>query len=268
MEQNKNSKHRAYSFTLNNYTVEDITSLKEIKYKYIILGDEIGKSGTPHLQGYIVFSSPISFNSIKKQIPKAHIEPSIATAEQNREYCSKEKVLFEDGDIPKKQGKRTDIDHVRDILQTTPSMREVTLHAQSYQSVKMAEQYLKYHEKTRNWKPIVKWYWGDTGTGKSHTAFEEHPDAYVCADTNKWWEGYDAHEHVIIDDFRKDFIKFHDLLKLLDKYPFRVECKGSSRQLLARTITITSPKPPAETYDTQENIKQLLRRIDEIKEFV
>lgn len=268
MEQNKNlSKHRAYSFTLNNYTSDQVASLKELKYKYVILGDELGESGTPHIQGYIVFSSPISFSSIKKKIPKAHIEVSKGNAEQNREYCSKQKVLFEDGEIPQKAGKRTDIDHVRDVLQETPSMREVTLVAQSYQAVKIAEQYLKYHERKRNWKPTVKWYYGDTGTGKSHTAFEECDDPYVCADTNKWWEGYDAHEHVIIDDFRKDFIKFHDLLKLIDKYPYRVECKGSSRQLLATTIIITSPLHPKDTYDTQENIEQLLRRIDEIRKF-
>lgn len=268
MEQNKNlSKHRAYSFTLNNYTSDQVTALKEIKYKYIVLGDEIGESGTPHIQGYIVFTSPISFSSIKKKIPKAHIEVSKGNAEQNRDYCSKQTLLYEDGDIPLKAGKRTDIDHVREVLQETPSMREVTLVAQSYQAVKIAEQYLKYHEKKRDWKPTVKWYYGGTGTGKSKAAYEELEDPYTCADTNKWWEGYDAHENVIIDDFRKDFIKFHDLLKLLDRYPYRIECKGSSRQLLARTIIITTPYHPKDTYENQEDINQLLRRIDDIQQF-
>lgn len=84
----------------------------------------------------------------------------------------------------------------------------------------------------------------------------------------KWWEGYDAHENVIIDDFRKDSIQFSSLLRLLDRYAFRVETKGASRQLLAKNIIITCPESPEELFEhTREDIKQLLRRIDEIKEF-
>ena len=36
----------------------------------------------------------------------------------------------------------------------------------------------------------------------------------------KWWEGYDGHEVVLLDDIRKDFCKFHELLTLLDIYPY------------------------------------------------
>ena len=86
-------------------------------------------------------------------------------------------------------------------------------------------------------------------------------------DTGKWWEGYDAQEYVIIDDMRGDFLKFHQLLKLLDRYPYRVETKGSTRQFLATHIFITSSYHPEEMFSTREDIQQLLRRIDEIKMF-
>lgn len=60
-------------------------------------------------------------------------------------------------------------------------MRDVVLQATSYQSVKMAEQILKYHEVKRNWKPIVRWFWGPSGTGKSHIAHEMlGEDTYVA----------------------------------------------------------------------------------------
>jgi len=85
--------------------------------------------------------------------------------------------------------------------------------------------------------------------------------------TNKWWEGYDAHENVIIDDMRGDFCKFHELLRMLDRYAYRIETKGGSRQFRAKTIIITSCYSPTEMFDTREDIQQLLRRIDEIKVF-
>lgn len=259
---------RNFCFTLNNYTDDEIVGIKNIKYKYIILGDEIGQNGTKHIQGYICFHNALSFSSLKKKIPRAHIEISKGSAEQNRKYCSKEKILFEDGEIPS-QGQRNDLSNIREIIKDTGKMRDVVDVATSYQSVRMAEVILKYHEPKRNWKPTVKWYYGRTGTGKSYTAYSELDDPYVCGDTNQWWEGYDAHENVIIDDFRKDFIKFHLLLKLLDRYAFNVYCKGGNRQLLAKTIIITTPKHPRDTYDNHqdEDIQQLLRRIDVIREF-
>ena len=63
---------------------------------------------------------------------------------------------------------------------------------------------------------------------------------------------------------RRDFCKYHQLLKILDRYEYRVETKGGSRQLRARKIAITAPYPPEEMYETREDINQLLRRIDRI----
>ncbi len=145
----------------------------------------------------------------------------------------------------------------------------------NHQQLRFAEQLEKYYERKRNWKPVVKWYWGETGTGKTKTAYEEFlakaedpDDIYFSMDTGKWWEGYDAQPYVIIDDMRGDFLKFHQLLKLLDRYPYKVECKGASRQFLATEIIITSCVPPEELYpNLGEQVEQLIRRIDNIKEF-
>ena len=85
--------------------------------------------------------------------------------------------------------------------------------------------------------------------------------------TARWWDGYDAHENVIIDDMRKDFCKFHELLRYLHEHPFHVETKGGTRQFLARNIVITSCYSPDQLFETREDINQLLRRIDEIRKF-
>lgn len=147
-------------------------------------------------------------------------------------------------------------------------MSEVVMVAKSYQSVKMAEQILKYHEKPRNAKPRVEWYYGPTETGKSRKAYEVlGEECYTCMSTGKWFEGYDAHTKVLIDDMRGDFFKFHELLRLLDRYAMRVETKGGSRQFLADHIIITSCRHPFDLFDTREDVQQLLRRIDVIEKF-
>ncbi len=73
----------------------------------------------------------------------------------------------------------------------------------------------------------------------------------------------------IIDDFRPEDFKFQYMLRLLDRNPLRAEVKGGFRQFKSALIIITCPKPPSECYaDAGEDIDQLLRRINEIKEFV
>jgi len=260
------TRSRSFCLTINNYDDTALSTCKKLSYAYIIVGDEVGESGTPHLQIYVRLKNALTFKSLKKKFPTAHIEIAQGNDLQNREYCSKQKVLFEDGEVSV-QGKRRDIDRVRDIVNEGGNMREVVASANSLQSIKLAEVLFKYNEPARDWKPEVKWYWGATGCGKSRDAHKEMPFAYVAMETSQWWEGYDAHEDVIIDDMRKNFCTYSRLLQLLDRYPTRIEQKGSSRQFLAKRIIITTCFHPREMYETREDIQQLLRRIDIIREF-
>lgn len=263
-----NPSSRGWIIVVNNPTDDDLNHLKLVSQQadYMIVGDEVGdKEGTPHYQGYAYWKDKKTFKAIKKLVPRAHLEIANGSPEQNQSYCSKQKILFETGECPK-QGKRTDIDGLRQLLKDKPKMRDITEETLNPQHVRMAEIYLKYHEKGRDWKPEVRWYHGSTGSGKTKTAREWlEKDIYTCLNNGKFWEGYDAHENVLIDDFRKDFCKFHELLKILDRYEYKVEVKGSSRQLLARKIAITCPYPPDKVYATREDIQQLLRRIDAIE---
>ena len=259
------SKSRAWCFTLNNPKGDETYALHAV---YTIVGDEVGDSGTPHHQGYIYFENARTFTAIQKMLPKgAHIERALGNAEQNREYCSKDgKIFYEDGVCPK-QGKRTDFQAVREALAAGERMSDIVEWATSFQSVRSAEMILKYKETRRNWVPEVLWFWGGTGTGKTRQAFELAPEAWVSGRNLKWWDGYDAHEDVIFDDFRGDFCTYHELLRILDRYPYRIEVKGGSRQLLAKRIIITSPVPPAQVYRTVEDVGQLLRRITSVSCF-
>nr|WAE42938.1 MAG: replication associated protein [Cressdnaviricota sp.] len=261
-------KSRAYCFTLNNYSDADYESILSVDCRYIVVGKEIGESGTPHLQGFIYFDNPRAFNAVKKIIPKAHLEAMKGTAIQASDYCKKDGQFVERGECPN-QGKRSDIDDIRELIKTKPKMREVIDVANSIQSVKMAEQILKYKEKARDFLPEVYWFYGETGTGKSRAVSEliDPEDSYYCLGTIKWFDGYDAHSDVVIDDIRSNFSTYSEFLRLIDRYPYKVEIKGSTRQFLAKRIFITSPYHPRMLWQNVEDKTQLLRRIKEIRKF-
>lgn len=242
------------------------------KAQYITYGREVCPStNKKHLQGFAYFKSPISISSMRKKFPNRTCLPISGTPAQNIKYCQKDKDFYESGEKPDGQGKRTDLDEIRDLLESQPEMpmQAVIDCAKSYQSVKMAEVILKYKEKPRNWLPEVYWFHGPSGTGKTKAAYEMlGPDCYTCMDNLKWFEGYDGHHNVLIDDIRRDCMSYKSLLKLLDRYAYRVETKGGSRQFLAKKIVITCPSDPTSLFaGNGEDPFQLTRRIKEIRYF-
>lgn len=109
----------------------------------------------------------------------------------------------------------------------------------------------------------VNVFWGPTGTGKSHQAWERAgPDAYSKDPRSKFWCGYKDQSIVIIDEFR-GAIDISHLLRWFDRYPVRVETKGSSRVLTANTFYVTSNLHPRDWFSDldQETYKALERRL-------
>ena len=262
------SRARGWTLTINNWVEDDMVNFtnEAETAEYAVVGKEVGEQGTPHLQGYIYFKNARSFKSIKKAFPNAHIEVAKGNAQQNQKYCTKGENYIEYGMCPM-QGKRTDIDEVRDLIKDTNSMAKVVEIASSYQAAKMGEMILKYNEPKRPYGPReVIWHWGDTGTGKTYTVYTEHPDVF-CPLSFKWWDGYDGEKVVLLDDIRGDYCKFHEILMLTGERPFRVETKGGSRQAVYDKIYITSPYHPNDLWLTVEDKSQLIDRISKIVHF-
>ncbi len=225
-------------------------------------------------------------------------------------------ILFQDGDYSERgtirdneQGKRSDLEAVRSILEEGGGMREVIDAGVSFQACRYGELWLGYKEEPRwtpgeDWAPpIVHWYYGPTGTGKSRAASAEASAAaaHMAGDVAEtsvqqaaapagvgarkvprvyrltgpgakggrvWFQGYDGEQYVIWDDYRPGWFTLDQLLALLDGYGCRVEMKGGSRQFRAREIWITCPKDPYECYcDCGEDVNQLVRRVTDPKEF-
>ena len=170
---------RNFVITINNPTTESIDAVKQLKTKYIILGNETAPTtGTKHIQGFFMLTNPTTLTALRnKLVNNPHIESIKGTPKQAADYCRKEgDILHEQGDPPKGAGKRSDLEQVREAIADGANMRSIIDNtATNYQSLKTAELIFKYKEIQRNWKPVVKWYWGATGTGKTQTAYEETP---------------------------------------------------------------------------------------------
>jgi len=189
-----NFRARRWTWTLNNYTEEEmvhLTSLNEDldshRIKYICYGKEVGSNGTPHLQGYIEFGILKSFTQTKSLIsPRIHLEKSKGNSAQNREYCKKENTDFQEyGQQPPGQGKRTDIAIAKDAIDA--GMSDLDLAHNHFTS------WVKYHKAFKLYRDMVSvrtieaphaletfpqaWprelsekvtiFWGDSGIGKT-----------------------------------------------------------------------------------------------------
>jgi len=260
----KRQQLRNFCFTLNNWTDEEITTIKTIKFKYLIYGKEVGESGTPHLQGYMELAGRRDFDSIKKIIPRMHIEVRRGTAKEASDYCKKDGNFEEEGEISK-QGDRKDIVAAYDAAKSGVRMEEFMDSCPSYQNLRIFEKAVSVYQKKRDFKPEVYWLYGPTGSGKTRYVVEKEKDLWISGKNLRWWDGYENQEATLFDDFRKDFCTFHELLRILDRYPMTVEVKGGHRVLNSKRMYITSCFNPEEIYHVREDIAQLLRRITEIR---
>lgn len=111
---------RCWCFTINNYTNHDTERLTALEssdcIEYVIFAKEVGESGTPHYQGFVKFTSKKRLNGVKRIIGDCHLEvarnPGAAI-----QYCKKDGDFTEFGCQSNDQGKRTDLEAVKeDVL--------------------------------------------------------------------------------------------------------------------------------------------------------
>lgn len=82
---------RRFCFTLNNYTDLELDTLtQKFTSLFHVIGREVGENGTPHLQGYVEYKNPISFESLKKVNNRIHWELAKGDRASNIKYCTKE----------------------------------------------------------------------------------------------------------------------------------------------------------------------------------
>jgi len=277
-----------WCFTLNNFT-QDEESEFQVSHDvvtYIVYGKEKGDQQTPHLQGYLEFSKNVRMPAIKKlfKCNRIHLEKRIGTADQAAAYCKKDGDVYERGTISKSRTVKIK-EQKNKLLPFIPIIKEGGLQQLSndancnLSTLKHGQLWLSLNEASRKFEdPLeVRWFWGETGTGKTYEAYQFAMalgcEPYIRSGGGKFFDGYEGQRVAIFDDFREGDIPFNYLLRLCDKYPMRIEVKGGVRQWKPEFIFITSPQKPEEVfsknsyYGCKDNVKQLERRLCEIREF-
>lgn len=285
-------KSRGWCVTVNNYDDDAIRGFRNFHdstagCKYLIIGKEIGESGTPHLQIYLYVENPRYGNVLRQACgSKGHWIAAKGTPAQNQTYCSKgyqlpgqDKVtdFMEYGELPK-QGKRNDLETLGKRICTEGATMDTLVTGGEYD---VLATYLRYEraasrlvqhvapERDPAVIPTVHWIWGSTGTGKSKWAWENYPKAYrVPTCGGGWWDGYYGQDTVVLDDYRANAFSFSQLLKIIDRYPMRVQNKGGFVNLAATTFIFTTTNKPEECYaKSAEDVAQLMRRITKVERF-
>nr|ATQ39402.1 replicase [Cyclovirus sp.] len=243
---------RRFCFTWNNYSVVDTITVKNffVEYcKYAIAGEEIAPTtGTAHLQGFCNLNKPMRFSTIKKHLSDAiHIEKANGSDIQNQEYCRKAGTWFEQG-TPIKQGQRSDLESVISTISSGKNTaRDIAeLHPVSFiRYFRGISEYLRLIQPVpvRDFPTTVHYFWGPPGSGKSRRALAEAQniarDSIYYKPRGLWWDGYKQQQCVVIDDFY-GWIKYDEMLKIMDRYPYKVQIKGGFEEFTTKNIWITS----------------------------
>lgn len=281
-----NKRIRNWCFTIHNFTdilvdsikcrVNKDTKLKQIKH-LVFQGETCPTTGRKHLQGHIIFHNPKELKHVKKFLGDntAHLEPMRGTPEQSLAYCTKDDTCipntrFEYGELPVGQGTRTDLQQCIELIEGGAKWREIiNKYPQLYVQYRNGLEAIKDELRgvPRTTKTLVEVYFGESGTGKSHDAIVNNPDAYVLRNSNGnvWFDGYDYQDTVIIDEFY-GWIPFDKMLQLLDRYALKVDIKGGAKEFNSKRIIITSNKNPRDWYKniSTEHKIALLRRLDKV----
>lgn len=92
--------YRGWIGTWNNYTEQDYHFLCNFPARHKIVGKEVGKQGTPHLQFTLYFDNQKTLKALAKKLKsKTHIEPAW-NYQHCSIYCKKQGDFYEDGQPP------------------------------------------------------------------------------------------------------------------------------------------------------------------------
>jgi len=280
---------------LNNYTDDEVSQLKDWLIghtDYHIVHFEVGDEGTPHLQGYFRLKSTAVSSALHKKpgLKRAAMFICKGTEEQNIKYCSKSGSgnLCSTGGSPQLgQGARTD------LKEAAAQVRDGGHKAIKKIALEKPDMIVKYG---RGFKELIEvldvprmlenppeaiWFYGESGSGKSVAAYElakqycakmECEQVELDSGLFPFCDGYRDEEVIILNDFRQknhhgQDIQLDMMLKMVDRFPFRMNIKGSSRQLKGKVFIFTNTQHPSHFYTqggSSEPQKQWLRRITRV----
>lgn len=238
---------RRFAFTQFNMDFD----FDDLSCDFLIVGKEVcPDTGRQHLQCYVEFKQQTTIKALSKRLGGAHIEIAKGNSAQNIAYCSKEEVLLTKGE-PTAQGKRNDLESLVNKIKENPTITTAELieeggatWCRNYRALEVIKDAF---EPERNWVPEVHYVWGPSGSGKTRRAIEAGATKVWFKDG--FFSGYGGEDIVVFDDIDEwTFFKNRNVfLELTDRYKYRINVKGGSRNWKPRVIYITSNYRPEET---------------------
>lgn len=318
MKENKqnnkiDSQSRNWMFVVNNPKLSEQTMFDYLKsivnVKYFVFvrekgdGTQTKPEGTEHHQGYIEFTMPKKFSTMKglfsadKIGVNAHISPRLSNRKACIDYVKKQGThadkahtqigqVYEFGNQPQ-QGKRNDIDI--DLVQM------VEMKAQGFSDVEIFRAYPHSHAryytyvnkiatdqktaiyKKQNRKIEVTYIYGKAGVGKTSFVMNKYGAENVCRITDYGptgdpiFDNYSGQDVIVFEEFRSS-IKIEKILNYLDIYPLTLRARYYDRDACYTKVYILTNIPIYEQYPNvlecyPETWNAFLRRINKIYNF-
>lgn len=206
--------------------------------------EEGGKSAYLHWQLVVGFSKKVRLSKVKQVFGVAcHAELTRSKAAED--YCFKEdtRVAGTQFSLGEKKMGRNRKEFWVEIKNQAKNGQldeiDESVYIQYYRTLKLiSKDHMKKPDDAADVTGV--WIWGPPGVGKSRKARADYPNAYLKP-CNKWWDGYQNEDYVLIDDLDKNHsVLGHHLKIWADRYAFIGEAKGTSVQIRPKKIVITS----------------------------
>lgn len=250
----------------------------------------ISKEGMIHLHIVLCAVNAVRFSAVKKFVgDKAHIEMTMGKKAQVEAYINKTGAFEEkgevivakaqEGELIGRQGKRSDIDMIREAIDEGMTWQEVRrLNDKFFDSKTTAMIKNMYFDKRNLETPFkrdvkVHWCFGASGSGKTGITLDMVKElgenqVYLVSDYKNGFDTYAGEPILILDEFRGQ-LPYATLLGILEGYKKQIPARYANVLGLWNEVYITTIKTPEQVYakmiDTSEQdddpISQLMGRI-------